>query len=92
MSLEEQFMRGFMTLKSAFGPVHAFNYWKSLDTSIVKKGSGALLQAFQEAWTNAAKGSKDSFASPKKAARAANVTPTQVGAVLVVITISLCLT
>ena len=71
-------MRGFLTLKSAYGPGHAFSYWKSLDTSVVKKGSEALLQAFEDAWTNAAKGSKDSFASAKRAARAANVSPSQV--------------
>jgi hypothetical protein len=77
MSQTEQFMRGFLTLKSAFGPKQAFAYWGSVKDPAVT--TDQLLSLFEKAWTAASKGGKSTWASPKKAERAAQKKPAEVG-------------
>lgn len=77
MSRTEQFMRGFLTLKNAFGPKHAFAYWASVKDPAVT--SDQLLSLFEKAWTAAAKAGKSSWTTPKRAERAAQKKPAEVG-------------
>jgi hypothetical protein len=80
MSRTEQFMRGFLTLKNAFGPKHAFAYWASVKDPAVT--SDQLLSLFEKAWTAAAKAGKSTWTTPKRAERAAQKKPAEVGVVL----------